>query len=61
MRRNRAIDASDEDLVAFLDDDDVWHPAKLSMQVRALRDHPEAIACGTGYTEVPTGRPFRLP
>ncbi len=36
--RNTGIMALDTDLVAFCDDDDVWHPEKLSKQVAALKD-----------------------
>lgn len=48
-KRNLALDASVEDLVAFLDDDDLWHPDKLRLQVEALRAAPEALGCCTGF------------
>jgi hypothetical protein len=40
--RNTGILALDTDLVAFCDDDDVWAPEKLRMQVAALAGRPEA-------------------
>ena len=40
--RNTGIMALDTDLVAFCDDDDVWHPAKLRRQVQAMGHAPFA-------------------
>ncbi|MFC7757307.1 glycosyltransferase family 2 protein [Catellatospora bangladeshensis] len=40
--RNTGITALDTELVAFCDDDDVWHPAKLRRQVDALVRTPAA-------------------
>lgn len=40
--RNTGILASDGELVAFCDDDDVWHPRKLASQVARLQQEPEA-------------------
>jgi glycosyltransferase involved in cell wall biosynthesis len=40
--RNTAIAASTGSLIAFLDDDDLWLPRKLALQVPALQAHPEA-------------------
>jgi GT2 family glycosyltransferase len=39
--RNAGIAASRGEYVAFLDDDDLWLPHKLSVQVPALESHPE--------------------
>ncbi len=47
-KRNVGLDASTEDLIAFVDDDDLWHPAKVRLQVDALIDSG-AIACCTRY------------
>jgi glycosyltransferase involved in cell wall biosynthesis len=42
--RNTGILAvGDCDLVALCNDDDTWHPAKLTAQVRSLRHHPGAL------------------
>ena len=59
-RRNVGLAASTEDLVAFLDDDDLWHPDKLSRQVEALRS-TGAIAAVTGFMNFPAGAHPRWP
>jgi glycosyltransferase involved in cell wall biosynthesis len=41
--RNHGIRASAGQLIAFLDQDDVWLPDKLGRQVAALADHPAAM------------------
>ena len=45
--RNAAISVARAPLVAFMDSDDLWAPAKLERQLATLRDRPE---CGWGYT-----------
>ncbi len=45
--RNTGIAASDTDLIAFCDDDDVWLPGKLTAQTRLLADGDADFAsCG---------------
>lgn len=39
--RNRAIERSNGDLIAFLDSDDVWSKEKLAFQVQVMYEHPE--------------------
>ena len=39
--RNRGIELSSADLVAFIDADDVWPPEKLAQQLALFGDHPE--------------------
>jgi cellulose synthase/poly-beta-1,6-N-acetylglucosamine synthase-like glycosyltransferase len=39
--RNTGIGASKGELIALLDSDDAWHPRKLDLQVRFLREHPD--------------------
>ena len=46
--RNWGLARSDADLVAFCDDDDAWHPGKLTAQVALLRAQPAAVLCATG-------------
>ncbi len=42
-----------DDLVAFCDDDNTWRPAKLRLQVEALRANPDAalVSCGMVSTQ----------
>ncbi len=56
-KRNLAIASSTEDLVAFLDDDDVWHPDKLRCQVAVLRSASDMVAVGTGVVDFSEGTP----
>lgn len=44
--RNLGWDASESDLVAFLDSDDEWHPSKIEAQVRLFENFPFlSLAC----------------
>jgi glycosyltransferase involved in cell wall biosynthesis len=45
--RNRGIEAARGDLLAFLDDDDLWHPEKLALQLGCLDVMPRAavVSC----------------
>ncbi len=42
MARNRGLAESHGSLVAFLDDDDLWHPDFLRLQIEAMRGDPSA-------------------
>lgn len=39
--RNRAIESAQCEWIAFLDSDDVWHPNKLALQLKALARFPD--------------------
>ncbi len=56
--RNRGIQETTGELIAFLDCDDMWLPEKTELQMRYLADHPQ-IGLATGLTswwEPQTGR-----
>jgi glycosyltransferase involved in cell wall biosynthesis len=60
--RNVGIEASKGDYVAFLDDDDVWLPHKMYLQVTTLESHPEAaVAYGDYLVCGDDGRPVGKP
>jgi glycosyltransferase involved in cell wall biosynthesis len=44
--RNTALDLVAADLLATCDDDDVWMPDRLAVQVAELEAHPDAVAVG---------------
>ncbi|WP_308493921.1 glycosyltransferase family 2 protein [Microbacterium terrisoli] len=46
--RNAGARSTTSDWLAFLDDDDVWHPTRIEAQLDALATRPEAIASYTG-------------
>lgn len=48
IARNVGVAATTGELIAFLDDDDRWHPERLERQVRSLSTSPGAVAgyCG---------------
>jgi len=45
--RNRGIEESSGQWLAFLDSDDLWLPGKLSAQMKYFSDHPEMLLCQT--------------
>lgn len=46
--RNVGLEAACGDLIALLDDDDLWHPEKLAWQVAWMERRPDLGALGTG-------------
>lgn len=57
--RNLGIISSVGEFIAFLDDDDLWMPNKIEMQVNFLNDHPEIDGTSTYYTHFLDGKPIR--
>jgi glycosyltransferase involved in cell wall biosynthesis len=46
VARNTGWDAASHDYIAFLDSDDAWHPAKISVQYSWMLSHPEISLSG---------------
>lgn len=47
--RNKGVNASSGNIVAFLDSDDVWHKDKLKFQLEVFDKYPTIDICSTGY------------
>jgi len=54
--RNLGVAAGSGELIAFLDSDDQWLPAKLATQVAFMRDHPQVEICQTEEIWIRNGR-----
>ncbi|WP_341975708.1 glycosyltransferase family A protein [Microbacterium sp. LWO13-1.2] len=48
VARNAGAAAAEGEWIAYLDDDDVWHPERIEEQLRALVTMPDAVAVCTG-------------
>ncbi|HEY2553228.1 MAG TPA: glycosyltransferase [Streptosporangiaceae bacterium] len=60
--RNTGVAAAAGELIAGCDDDDVWHPDKLRLQVAMLRADPGLLAVGSGLRLcLPGGRSVDWP
>lgn len=46
--RNTGLALATGAFVASCDDDDTWHPTKLTKQIRRLRDEPDLLVVGSG-------------
>jgi len=53
--RNYGMELARNDLVAFIDDDDEWHPQKLNIQRQLLARHPDAVGCFTNIWATDSG------
>ncbi|PSB10599.1 glycosyl transferase family A [Pleurocapsa sp. CCALA 161] len=47
VARNRGIELAQGEFISLLDADDLWTPDKLELQLKALKDHPQA---GVAYS-----------
>jgi len=45
--RNYGLEIAQHDLIAYIDDDDEWHPQKLNIQRALLAKHMGAVGCFT--------------
>lgn len=46
--RNTGLDAARGEFIATCDDDDLWHPSKLSKQVALMNAEPDLLVVGSG-------------
>ncbi|MEX2558065.1 MAG: glycosyltransferase family 2 protein [Actinomycetota bacterium] len=54
--RNHGITHANGEFIAFLDDDDMWHPTKMERQVGYLTEHPDVGAVSCHYRIVFEGK-----
>ena len=52
--RNRGVEESRGELIAFLDDDDLWHPEKLARQIARIDDGTDAavVTCYSALVDI---------
>jgi teichuronic acid biosynthesis glycosyltransferase TuaG len=60
VARNAGIEHSTGELIAFLDDDDIWLPDKLRIQAEYMESHPEVSASHTGVVVFDEGGSERV-
>jgi len=56
--RNAGIEAGRGAFICFLDDDDVWLPGRLKLQLPAFRRHPDAGAVYSQVFDARDGKPY---
>jgi glycosyltransferase involved in cell wall biosynthesis len=56
--RNTGLSEAPTPIVAFLDDDDEWLPAKMEIQLAWLRDHPDATLVTCGHLRCEGGQEY---
>jgi len=61
IARNQALRRAQGELIAFLDDDDIWFPEYLEQQARRLQENPGAAASCAAHVEFDTGGNTRAP
>jgi glycosyltransferase involved in cell wall biosynthesis len=49
--RNRLVEMAKGEILAFLDNDDLWHPKYLAVQRTLMRNYPEALASFAGHVD----------
>src|SRR5216684_9137356 len=59
--RNAGIEASRGAFICFLDDDDVWLPGRLKLQIPVFNHHPEAGAVYSQVFDTHTGKAYPAP
>lgn len=47
--RNKGIDKASGEYIAFCDDDDIWFPNKLELQIKLMKQHNINFSCTEGY------------
>jgi glycosyltransferase involved in cell wall biosynthesis len=57
MTRNRLAERATGEILAFLDNDDLWHPRYLEAQRTLMRDFPEALVSFTNHIDFTGGEP----
>lgn len=60
--RNRGAREAEGDYIAFLDDDDLWEPQKLSLQIQCFKEDPtlDFLICGVHQLGYGTSQTFEF-